>query len=393
MWEMEDAIELLMGQQIRMDGSRSYNFFRIHVRDPGVLAVVLEGQFSFPYGVSPQLYDATGKRVGTDHGYESGSHHIVRSVIPGTYDLWVPGGRTYAIRSELDPAVGLAAGESRRGFIEHAGDTDVYRIEVGGTGRLVVGTEGDRDTYGRLYDERGEYLTWNDNAGEGDNFRMGHAVTPGTYYAAVTGFGSRGVGEYEVHGEFEPGDDLAGVEVRLSRTFVTVDENGGRGQWTVRLSGDPGRAFVVEVESSNPVVATVDPGRLEFSPLDWNEPRTVTLTGVDDPRPNPSGRIAFITHGVPGAIDGVEVVATVREVPLIVRRSSRGQGGVANLDFVCRGLPDREYVVRRSGDPFREDFILLRTIRLDAEGLGEFSLPAVGPSGFLIMEPVVGTSP
>ena len=90
-------------------------------------------------------------------------------------------------------------------------------------------------------------------------------------------------------------DDGAGVSV--SKTAVTVHEDGGADTYTVVLGAEPTHAVTVTVASGDTGAATVAPGSLVFQPSAWDQPRTVTVTGVDDDADNPGDRRAVtVTH-------------------------------------------------------------------------------------------------
>jgi S-layer homology domain len=67
----------------------------------------------------------------------------------------------------------------------------------------------------------------------------------------------------------------------LSQTGMTLWENGGTGIFTVVLDTAP-IGDVVLTPSSNTGHVTTSPSSLTFTPLNWNTPQNVTITGVDD---------------------------------------------------------------------------------------------------------------
>ena len=77
-------------------------------------------------------------------------------------------------------------------------------------------------------------------------------------------------------------DDLP--KFSISRTSMTVGENGGSTTFTAVLRVQPGANVVLNVTSSDTREATVSPATLIFTPLNWNQPRTITVTGVNDYR-------------------------------------------------------------------------------------------------------------
>jgi len=76
-------------------------------------------------------------------------------------------------------------------------------------------------------------------------------------------------------------NDQAGLW--LNKILATVSENGTTDTFSVRLTSQPVAAVVLTVTSLDPGEAAVSPTVLTFSPVDWNVPQDVMVTGVDDP--------------------------------------------------------------------------------------------------------------
>ena len=74
------------------------------------------------------------------------------------------------------------------------------------------------------------------------------------------------------------GDATPGMTI-TPRT-LDVDE-GGTTTYTVKLNGPPTENVTVAI-TSNDTDVTVSPASLTFMPTDWNAPKTVTVTGVED---------------------------------------------------------------------------------------------------------------
>ena len=77
-------------------------------------------------------------------------------------------------------------------------------------------------------------------------------------------------------------DDAA--QFTTSTTSRTVAENGGVATFTTVLSVQPGADVVLAAASSDSREVTVSPATLIFTPLNWNQPRTISVTGVNDNR-------------------------------------------------------------------------------------------------------------
>lgn len=65
---------------------------------------------------------------------------------------------------------------------------------------------------------------------------------------------------------------------------LTVDEAGSTAAFTVALASQPTSNVVVVLSSDDTTEGVVTPASIAFSPADWNVPKTITVTGVDDRR-------------------------------------------------------------------------------------------------------------
>ncbi len=103
-------------------------------------------------------------------------------------------------------------------------------------------------------------------------------------------------------------NDTAGVTI--SKSTISVDENGGKVSYTVGLDTEPGGSVTVTVTSSDTTVAGVsttstgDPAErvfLVFGPGNLSVDKMVYVVGVNDDVINTSARTATISHAVTGA--------------------------------------------------------------------------------------------
>ena len=92
-------------------------------------------------------------------------------------------------------ATDLAYGDSIRGSITPAGDTDCFRVTSTG-GWLTAYTEGATDTRGSLSDRSYNGLESDDNDGPQDNFLIRRDLSSGTYYLQVAGQQANTTGAY-----------------------------------------------------------------------------------------------------------------------------------------------------------------------------------------------------
>ena len=92
-------------------------------------------------------------------------------------------------------ATDLTYGDSIRGSITPAGDTDCFRVTSTG-GWLTAYTEGATDTRGSLSDRSYNGLESDDNDGPQDNFLIRRDLSSGTYYLQVAGQQANTTGAY-----------------------------------------------------------------------------------------------------------------------------------------------------------------------------------------------------
>jgi hypothetical protein len=74
---------------------------------------------------------------------------------------------------------------------------------------------------------------------------------------------------------------VGGFRVEPNQYLVTT-EAGGQATFTMVLTSMPLANVTVPLTSSDTTEGTVSPSSLIFTTANWNEPQTVTLTGVDD---------------------------------------------------------------------------------------------------------------
>jgi hypothetical protein len=78
-------------------------------------------------------------------------------------------------------------------------------------------------------------------------------------------------------------DDTAGFTVTQSSDSTQVNENGTADTFTVVLTSRPTSNVVLQVFGNDPGEAVVNVASLTFTPGNWNQPKTITVTGANDP--------------------------------------------------------------------------------------------------------------
>ncbi|MEO1086281.1 MAG: hypothetical protein AAFY88_18755, partial [Acidobacteriota bacterium] len=78
--------------------------------------------------------------------------------------------------------------------------------------------------------------------------------------------------------------DLAEVDadahLDVAPSTLSISRAGGVGQFTVALGTEPAGTVVLDVTGADPSALGVSPASLTFTAADWDQPRTVTVTGL-----------------------------------------------------------------------------------------------------------------
>ena len=148
----------------------------------------------------------------------------------------------------------------------------------------------------------------------------------------------------------EVDNDTAGII--LSEASLTIDEAGGSGAYTVELATIPSGPVRVTVASRDPTVATASPTSLTFTAADWNQPKRVTVTAVDDFID--SDRSTRITHrssgGDYGDLEGPALEVILRDddtagVRLDPEEISLGEGAQGSYTLQLLSEPRSPVVI------------------------------------------------
>ena len=207
----DQAPSLPLGESLEggLEIGGEVDYFRVEVSEPGLLLVYTTGSSD----IKGTLEDNTGTALATDDdGGRSDNFRITHFVNAGTYYVKVEGDRSwntgsYTIHASIhgstrDQAPSLTLGESLEGELEIGGEVDYFRVEVSEPGLLLVYTTGSSHIKGTLEDSTGDSLANDDDSGSGDNFKIAHAVSAGTYYVKVEGDRSWNTGSYTIYASF-----------------------------------------------------------------------------------------------------------------------------------------------------------------------------------------------
>ncbi|MEG4805020.1 DUF4347 domain-containing protein [Microcoleus sp. ARI1-B5] len=146
-------------------------------------------------------------------------------------------------------------------------------------------------------------------------------------------------------------DDTAGIAVNPASGLVTT-EAGGTATFTVKLNTQPSANVSIGLSSSNPAEGTVSSNSLTFTPANWNQAQTVTVTGVDDSIADGSKTYNIVTAAAVSTDSNynnvnpsdVGVTNSDNETPGITVNPTAGlttteAGGKANFNIVLNTQP------------------------------------------------------
>ena len=193
------------------------DYFKVQVREFGVLTVYTTGNLD----TKGTLETSDGSSLATDDDGGNGDNFRIEFYLSaGTYYVKVEGVGSntgdYTIHASVlsegddhsdtwSGATSLSLGSSLPGRIATRDDVDYFKVEVGQAGVLTVYTTGNLDTEGTLEGSAGNRLERDLWSGNGDNFRIEHSVSAGTYYVKVEGRMPSDTGDYTIHASFRGG--------------------------------------------------------------------------------------------------------------------------------------------------------------------------------------------
>ncbi|MEG4988302.1 DUF4347 domain-containing protein, partial [Microcoleus sp. BR0-C5] len=160
-------------------------------------------------------------------------------------------------------------------------------------------------------------------------------------------------------------DDTAGITV--SPKAISTTEVGGKAEFTVKLNAAPTGDVTIGLRSDNVAEGTVSTNSLTFTPANYNQPQTITVTGVDDlvadgPKPYKIVTAAAVSTDVnynnldP---DDVEVTNSDNETPGITVNPTGGlttgeDGTKANFTVVLNTQPTADVTIGLTSDNVAE---------------------------------------
>jgi hypothetical protein len=173
-------------------------------------------------------------------------------------------------------------------------------------------------------------------------------------------------------------DESAGFTVTPT-TGLTTTEGGGSATFTIRLNSKPSGDVTVGLTSSNDKEGTVSPASVTFTADNWNAPRTVTVTGVDDSTADGNQPFKIITGVATGTdtsgyvglnpadvsltnIDNDTPGFTVVAVPGSVSES----GGTTTFSIKLNSQPTGTVVIPVASLDTTEGTVSVSTINFDA---------------------------
>ena len=267
---------------------------------------------------SPQIVTLTGFNDDVDNEDNDETFNdltrkttITHRPVDGGYDDINPRAPAVMVGLRDDDTAGLALSTKALTLVDE-GNTASYTVAlrsepVGTVTVSVAGASGAVESVDTDPDMDGNQATMTFTA---TNWRMGQRVTvtaedddidqPGSNRVVDitnTASGTRYDNISETVEVTVDDNDIAGAV--LSESRLTIVE-GATATYTVVLTSEPTAGVTVNLTSTDTTTATV-PGSVSFGTNDWEEPKTVTVTTVDDTIDNSGGRrVTTIENGFSG---------------------------------------------------------------------------------------------
>ncbi|MCB4784321.1 MAG: pre-peptidase C-terminal domain-containing protein, partial [Sulfurovum sp.] len=211
----------------RIDVAGDNDYFKIVTTGPGRLIVKTRRSDGDDIDTYGYLLDANGEELASNNNSGIYPKHflIVKYITAGTYYVRVRGFNNdvtgaYTLDVQFEPgltevsddhsnsivgATPINPNSRTAGKLDFGQDEDYFKVIIPESGTLTVTTETnpEMDTYGYLYDKKGDAIVRNNN-GSTLNFRISRSVTAGIYYVKVKGRSRSTTGEYTLVARFTP---------------------------------------------------------------------------------------------------------------------------------------------------------------------------------------------
>ncbi len=216
----------------KLEGSIDYNgdidFFAFNVKEECSLTISTVEYDTDTFGT---LYDSEGNAIAQDDDSNGNKNFIINKVIqPGTYyvsvkDYYTEKVGKYILTYTFEPftddygntlenASGIESNGELKGIINYSNDVDVFKFSVSERSLVDFSTSGTTDTYGTIFDEKGNAIASDDDSAGNRNFKISTALDPGTYFLSVKGYYATTLGDYVIRSTSEvipnsPPDDYS----------------------------------------------------------------------------------------------------------------------------------------------------------------------------------------
>ena len=226
------------------------DFFRMAVTGPTAVSIYTSGDFD-ARGI---LLGPDGREIAIDDDGGEGTNFRIDTILPrgGTYYLRVEGAgffsRTgsYTLHAKRleSPQVLALGGPPQESAFSTDDESDFFYMAVTAPIAVAIHTSGGVDTGGELYDPDGGLIAWDDDGGEGLNFRIDTILLRrGTYLLKVVPSHPASTGSYTLHAAGSGGGR------------VTADGGGG-------LIRPPAAEFDLDPDNDDPLGIAFGNGRL-----------------------------------------------------------------------------------------------------------------------------------
>ena len=159
------------------------------------------------------LFDPDDREIASDDDGGDGDNFRIEAVLTrrGRYRLRLEAfsdlqGGSYTLHAERGEGLRALSlgGLPQQGAILSDGEADLYLMAVAEPTAVAIHTSGGVDTGGELYDPEGGLVAWDDDGGEGNNFRIDTVLLRrGTYLLRIVSSHPDSTGSYTLHATAE----------------------------------------------------------------------------------------------------------------------------------------------------------------------------------------------
>ncbi|NJR25623.1 MAG: hypothetical protein HC786_27535 [Richelia sp. CSU_2_1] len=146
----------------------------------------------------------------------------------------------------------------------------------------------------------------------------------------------------------KPISENPGIIINPTSGLVTT-ETGGTDKFTIKLQSQPTANVQIDLRSSNDAEGIISPKTVTFNSTNWNQPQTITVTGIDDRISDGNKNYTIFTYSAISTdrdysgLNAADITVTNRDnEPSTTTNSNSGSGANSSVKTDGKMLSEEE---------------------------------------------------